>query len=153
MTATAETQVLPDHPFITEMIRQTRAFDSYGVNDSLTPAQLLEPYVVTKEQRREIPVIGDPDEELIARLKAYYSAIAMRVEAGCGKMASPMFSISHEGFGRVIISVGKLLVVDRALRDVHRFGFESWEKMCSDADKIITSALALVAAHSSAADA
>lgn len=151
MTVTAETLTLPDHPFIPEMVRQTRAFDSYGVNDGLTPAELLQPYVVTKEQRREIPVIGDPDEELIARLKAYYSAMAMRVEAGCGKMASPMFSITHEGFGRVIISVGKLLVVDRSLRDVHRFGFESLEKMCSDADKIINSALALVEAHPDAA--
>lgn len=151
MTVTAETLTLPDHPFIPEMVRQTRAFDSYGVNDGLTPAELLQPYVVTKEQRREIPVIGDPDEELIARLKAYYSAMAMRVEAGCGKMASPMFSITHEGFGRVIISVGKLLVVDRSLRDVHRFGFESLEKMCSEADKIINSALALVEAHPDAA--
>ncbi|SFX01351.1 NifX-associated nitrogen fixation protein [Marinospirillum alkaliphilum] len=151
MTVTAETLTLPDHPFIPEMVRQTRAFDSYGVNDGLTPAELLQPYVVTKEQRREIPVIGDPDEELIARLKAYYSAMAMRVEADCGKMASPMFSITHEGFGRVIISVGKLLVVDRSLRDVHRFGFESLEKMCSDADKIINSALALVEAHPDAA--
>lgn len=153
MTATAEAPVLPDHPFIIEMIRQTRAFDSYGVNEDLNKAEILEPYVVTREQRREMPVIGDPDEELIARLKAFYSAIAMRIEAGCGHMASPLFNITYEGFGRVIISVGKLLVVDRTLRDVHRFGFPSLDKMCAEADKLITTGLELVETHPDAATA
>jgi len=153
MTALTETTRLPDDPFIGEIIRQTRAFDSYGVNDNLTQDELLQPYVVTREQRREMPVIGDPDEELIARLKAYYGAIAMRIESGCGFMAVPMFHISHEGFGRVIISVGKLLVVDRSLRDVHRFGFPSLEKMCSEANKLVTQALKLVEEYPDAAKA
>lgn len=135
---------LPDHPFIAEIIRQTRAFDSYGVNDQLDTTALLQPYVVTKAQRREIPIIGDPDEEILARLKAYYSAIAMRIEAGCGMMATPLFNLSHEGFGRVIISVGKLLVLDRSLRDAHRFGFESLEQLCEQADVHVSSALALI---------
>ncbi|WP_114418391.1 NifX-associated nitrogen fixation protein [Marinospirillum perlucidum] len=151
MSPNSEAVSLPDHPFIPEMVRQTRAFDSYGVNEDLGKAEILEPYVVTKEQRREMPVIGDPDEELIARLKAYYSAIAMRIEAGCGKMAAPMFNITHEGFGRVIISVGKLMVLDRSLRDVHRFGFPSLEKMCEDADKLVNNALKLVESYPDAA--
>ena len=149
----SEPTALPEHPFIPEMVRQTRAFDSYGVNEGLSLAELLEPYVVTKEQRREIPIIGDPDEEIIARVKAFYSGIAMRIEQGCGLMAAPMFHITHEGFGRVIISVGKLLVLDRSLRDVHRFGFPSLEKMCEEADKLSSSALALVEAHRAAAEA
>lgn len=143
MSLSAEA-TLPDHPFIAEMIRQTRAFDSYGVNENLSTTELLQPYVVTKAQRREIPIIGDPDEEIIARLKAYYSAIAMRIEAGCGKMATPLFSLSHEGFGRVIISVGKLLVLDRSLRDVHRFGFESLEGLCEQADLLVSTSLEIV---------
>ncbi|WP_417582266.1 NifX-associated nitrogen fixation protein [Nitrincola sp.] len=144
---------LPDHPFIAEMIRQTRAFDSYGVNAQLNTTELLQPYIVTKAQRREIPIIGDPDEEILARLKAYYSAIAMRIEAGCGMMATPLFSLSHEGFGRVIISVGKLLVLDRSLRDVHRFGFESMESLCEQAETLVDKALELVRAHPDAATA
>ncbi|MDR9467080.1 NifX-associated nitrogen fixation protein [Marinospirillum sp.] len=153
MTEIVEKPVLPDHPFIAEMLRQTRAFDSYGVNEDLDQSEILQPYVVTKEQRREMPIIGDPDEELIARLKAYYSALAMRIEAGCGKMATPMFNISHEGFGRVIISVGKLIVLDRSLRDVHRFGFPSLDKMCEEADKLIMAALKLVETYPDAAEA
>ncbi|MBB1486468.1 NifX-associated nitrogen fixation protein [Oceanospirillum sediminis] len=141
---TIPSEALPDHLFIPEITRQTRAFDTYGVNEELPPAEILQAYVVTKAQRREMPIIGDPDEEIIARLKAYYSAIAMRIEAGSGLMAAPMFSLSHEGFGRVVITVGKLLVLDRTLRDVHRFGFESLDVMCEQADKLCQSALTLL---------
>ncbi|GAB2586848.1 NifX-associated nitrogen fixation protein [Nitrincola alkalisediminis] len=150
MNPTTET-TWPDHPFIAEMIRQTRAFDSYGVHEQLSPFELLQPYIVTKAQRREMPIIGDPDEEILARLKAYYSAIAMRIEAGCGSMATPLFSLSHEGFGRVIISVGKLLVLDRSLRDVHRFGFESMDGLCEQADTLVNAALSIIRQHPDAA--
>ena len=44
-------------------------------------------------------------------------------------MAVPMINLSHEGFGRAIITVGKLIVMDKILRDVHRFGFESLENL------------------------
>ncbi len=142
---------LPEHVFIPEITRQTRAFDTYGVNENLSQAELLADYVVTKEQRREMPIIGDPDEELIARLKAFYSAIAMRIEQETGLMSAPVFSLSHEGFGRVMITTGKLLVIDRALRDIHRFGFETLDKMCTQADKLLSQALRNIEKHPEAA--
>ncbi|PJC71268.1 MAG: hypothetical protein CO017_00935, partial [Zetaproteobacteria bacterium CG_4_8_14_3_um_filter_59_5] len=43
--------------------------------------------------------------------------------------------------------VGKLVVLDRSLRDVHRFGFKSVEKMVEDGDKMLASALALIAKY------
>ena len=36
-----------------------------------------------------------------------------------------MMKMSHEGFGRMILTAGRLIVVNKHLRDVHRFGFES----------------------------
>ena len=62
-------------------------------------------------------------------------------------MAVPMMVMSHEGFGRVIISVGKLIVLDRTLRDVHRFGFKSYPKMKDEADKFLSIALQIVGEH------
>ena len=44
-------------------------------------------------------------------------------------------------FGRALITVGKLVAVDRTLRDVHRFGFASLSKMKDEADKILGVAL------------
>jgi probable nitrogen fixation protein len=59
-------------------------------------------------------------------------------------MASPVVNLSHEGFGRVLVTAGKLVVVDRSLRDVHRFGFRTIEKMQEEGDKLLTTALGLI---------
>jgi len=130
--------------FIKEMSRQTRAVDSYGSYDGWPDDRMLAPYIVTKEMRREIPVIGDPDDIILARIKAYHNAIAVLIEKECGLMAVPLISISHEGFGRALITVGKLVVMDRTLRDVHRFGFDSYSKMKDDCDKHLSVALEII---------
>lgn len=137
--------------FIREMVRQTRAIDRYGVRGSQSVDDLLEPYILTREKKAELPIIGDPDEETLARLRAFYNAIAILVEKECGLMASTVMEMSHEGFGRVLIIVGKLVALDRSLRDVHRFGFESLSKMKSEADAHLAVALERVGNHSGVA--
>jgi len=130
--------------FIMEMAKQMRAIDSYGTYDGWPVERILAPYVVTKEQRRAIPVIGDPDEIMLARIKAFYNAISSLIEKECGLMAVPMLNITHEGFGRAVITVGKLVVMDRTLRDVHRYGYESLSKMKDEGDKLLSVALGLI---------
>ncbi len=137
--------------FMLEMLKQMRALDSYGVWEGKDAAAVLDPFVITVERRKEIPVVGDPDEETMARVKAFYNAIACLIEKECGLMAVPMMSVSHEGFGRVLITVGKLVVLDRSLRDLHRFGFVSLSKMKDEADKLLSVALELVGVHSKVA--
>ncbi len=137
--------------FIKEMVKQMRALDSYGTYDGWPTERILAPYVLTKEQRREIPVIGDPDDVTLSRVKAFYNAIAAMVEKECGLMAVPMINITHEGFGRALITVGKLVVMDRTVRDVHRFGFDSLSKMKDEADKILSVALEIVGKYSEVA--
>ena len=139
-----ETNPVLDTDFIREMVKQMRAIDSYGTYDGWPVERILAPYVKTKDQRREIPVIGDPDEETLARVKAFYNGIAVLIEKECGHMAVPMINISHEGFGRALITVGKLVVMDRTLRDVHRFSFENLSKMKDEADKLLSVALEIV---------
>jgi probable nitrogen fixation protein len=133
--------------FIQEMVKQMRAIDSYGTYDGWPAERVLAPYVLTKEQKRAIPVIGDPDEILLSRIKAFYNAIASLVEKECGLMAVPMINITHEGFGRAVITVGKLVVMDKTLRDVHRYGYESLSKMKDEADKLLSVALEIVGKH------
>jgi probable nitrogen fixation protein len=137
--------------FGVEIIRQMRAIDPYGTYDKLSPAEILEPFVLTKEKKREIPIIGDPDELIVARVKVFYNAISAMIEKECGLMAVPLVNLTHEGFGRVLITVGKLVVMDRSLRDVHRFGFQSLGKMKDEADKILCVALGLIGKHSDVA--
>jgi len=130
--------------FMQEMVKQMRAIDTYGTYDDWTVAQILDPFVLTKERKREIPVVGDPDEVTMARVKAFYNAISSLIEKECGLMAIPMVNLSHEGFGRAVITVGKLLVMDRTLRDIHRFGFPTLSKMKDEADKLLSVALEIV---------
>ena len=148
MTSLAsERDPLLETDFIKEMLRQLRALDSYGSYDGQPAEKLLEPLVLDKERRAQIPLVGDPDEEVLARVKAFYNAISMLIEKECGMMAVPLVHLSHEGFGRVLITVGKLVVCDRTLRDVHRFGFDSLSKMKTEADKILAVALEIIGAH------
>jgi probable nitrogen fixation protein len=130
--------------FAKEMVRQMRAIDTYGTYDEWPTEKILEPFVLSKEKKREIPVIGDPDEITLSRVKAFYNAISAMIEKECGLMAVPMLNLTHEGFGRALITVGKLVVMDKTLRDVHRFGFPSLSKMKDEADKLLSVALEII---------
>ena len=136
-----------DSEFMQEMVKQMRAIDTYDTYDSWSAAKILDPFIMTKERKAEIPVIGDPDEITMARVKAFYNAISSLIEKECGLMAVPMINLSHEGFGRAIITVGKLVVLDRTLRDIHRFGFKSLSKMKDESDKFLSVALEIVGKH------
>lgn len=137
--------------FMREMVRQMRALDVYGAWDRKPPVEILDPFVLTRERKARIPLLGDPDEITLSRIRAFYNAIATLIETECGKMAVPLVHLSHEGFGRVVVTVGKLVVIDRTLRDAHRFGFESLSKMKTEADKLLALALELVGRYSDVA--
>ncbi len=137
--------------FARELVKQVRAVDSYGMYENYTAAQVLDPFILTEERRRAIPVVADPDEIVLSRVNAYYNAVAALVEQECGLMATPFINITHEGFGRALIVVGKLVVMNRVLRDVHRFGFPSLSKMKDDADAVLSVALNLVGQYSEVA--
>lgn len=145
---TTEAQATDTPALVTrQIVIQLRAMDSYGTYDTWTDDKVLAPMILTKAQRREIPVVGDPDETTVSRVKAYYNAIATIIEQQCGLMAVPMINLTHEGFGRAIISVGKLIVLDKTLRDVHRFGFDSMEKLTGEVDKLTDKAVTMIEAH------
>jgi probable nitrogen fixation protein len=136
-----ETNPILETSFIREMVRQVRAIDTYGIYNGVPPEQILEPFILTREKKAGIPLIGDPDEEIIGRVKCFYNAISVLIEQECRLMAVPLVHLTHEGFGRALITVGKLVVIDKTLRDVHRFGFESLSRMKDEADKLLAVAL------------
>ena len=146
MTTVAADPIL-ETDFIKEMSRQMRALDTYGTYQGWTVEQILDPFIMTKERKAEIPLVGDPDDITISRVKAFYNAIAVLIEKECNLLAVPLTHLTHEGFGRALISVGKLIVVDKTLRDVHRFGFASLSKMKDEADKLLSVALERIGQH------
>ena len=134
----AQQGTLPmESAFIKELVKQWRAQDTHGAWEGKSDETLLAPYIITKEQRREMPIIGDPDPEILWRLELFYNAVGLAIERRTGVMVSPMMKMSHEGFGRQVLIAGRLVVVNKQLRDVHRFGFESFEKLAAEGDKFV----------------
>jgi|APTNR8051073442_1049403.scaffolds.fasta_scaffold04781_6 probable nitrogen fixation protein len=109
----------------TSLVTLMRAHDTYGVWEKKSDEEILQGFVLTKEQRRAIPIIGEPDAKVLWRLEVFYTAVSYAVTRRSGLDATPIIKLSGEGFGRVVITVGRLVVLSRAVRDVHRFGFDS----------------------------
>jgi probable nitrogen fixation protein len=130
-----------DSPFLKALARLVRSEDSYGAWDKKPDSELLAPFVVTKEARRAIPIIGDPDPDILHRVDQFYQAVGLAIELKTGLMASPMMKMSHEGFGRVVLTTGKLVVFAKSLRDVHRFGFETLEALDREGEKAVGQAI------------
>ncbi|MDO9006606.1 MAG: NifX-associated nitrogen fixation protein [Thiobacillus sp.] len=138
-------------PFMKELIKQWRAQDTHGTWEGKTDAKLLEPYIITKEQRRQLPIIGDPDPETLWRMELYYNAIGLAIERQTGVMVSPMMKMSHEGFGRLVLLAGRLVAVNKQLRDVNRFGFENMEKLAEEGEKQVAAGVGMVNQYPDAA--
>ena len=132
----AQDALLKD-PFVLELIKQIRAQDTHGTWEGKSDAKLLEPYILTAEQRRELPMMGDPDPDTLWRLDLFHNAVGLAIERATGCMVSPMTRMSHEGFGRTVLTTGRLIVVNRYLRDVHRFGFPSLDKLAAAGGKLV----------------
>ncbi len=88
--AAIEKEPVADSVFLKELIKQWRAQDAHGAWDKKSDLDLIAPYIVTKEQRREIPIMGDPDPETLWRFELFYNAIGLSVERVTGIMVSPM---------------------------------------------------------------
>ncbi|PAQ07688.1 NifX-associated nitrogen fixation protein [Mesorhizobium temperatum] len=145
--AVAEDEAALATPFVKCLVRLIRAQDSYGSWEGKPDAELLADFIITRQQRRAIPIIGDPDPDVLWRLDMFYTAVGLAIEERSGLMASPMMEMSHEGFGRVLFTSGRLVVLSKTLRDVHRFGFETYRKLAEAGTKLVDDALAAIEAY------
>ena len=100
-----------------------------------------------------LPIIGDPDPHTLARVAQFYNAVALMIEKRSGVMAWPVQQISSEGFGRVVLICGRLVVVSKSVRDVHRFGFASLAKLEAEGEALVNEALVCIERYPNAAKA
>jgi probable nitrogen fixation protein len=140
----ATDEALLKDPFVIELIKQVRAQDTHGTWEGKSDAKLLEPFILTPEQRRAMPIMGDPDPDTLWRMDLYHNAVGLAIERATGCMVSPMTKMSHEGFGRTVLTTGRLIVVNRYLRDVHRFGFPSLAKLAEAGNKLVGEGVGMI---------
>ncbi|MEM9005360.1 MAG: NifX-associated nitrogen fixation protein [Cyanobacteria bacterium P01_F01_bin.86] len=126
-----------DAPFLQAIVQQIRANDPYGTYRNWADELLLKPYILSKKQRREIPVEGDVEPLTQGRILAFYRAIAARIEQETGQLSQVVIDLSHEGFGWALIFSGRLILVSKTLRDAQRFGFDTLEKLNAEGEKLV----------------
>ncbi|MGY4627421.1 NifX-associated nitrogen fixation protein [Bradyrhizobium sp. USDA 4486] len=145
MTAKSEQQdSVFDAPFLKELIKIWRAQDTNGTWEAKSDLDLLEPYILDKKKRRALPIIGDPDPDTLWRLKLFFDAVALSIERETGVMIQPILDLHHEGFGRMVLISGRLIAVNKQLRDVHRFGFDNFVKLAQEGDKYVSHGIDLI---------
>lgn len=136
-TTETTTEEILAKPLMQELVKQIRGQDSYGTYRTWSDELLLKPFIVSKERKRKISVDGDVDPVTKARIMAFYRAIAARIEQETGLLGQVIIDLSHEGFGWALVFCGRLLVVAKTLRDAQRFGFDSFEKLDAEGEKLL----------------
>lgn len=138
-------------PFASELIAQVRAQDTYGYWEGKPDRELLAPFIIDRQRARAMPIVGDPDPQTLTRISQFYNAVALSIERRSGVMASPVQQLSSEGFGRIVVIGGRLVVVSKTMRDAHRFGFASLERLEADGEALVEAALATIERYPDAA--
>lgn len=126
-----------DSPFLKTLIQQIRGQDTYGVYRNWSNELILKPFVVTKQKKREISLEGEVDPITQARIMAFFRAVAAGIEQETGLISQVVIDLSHEGFGWALVFSGRLLLAMKTLRDAHRFGFDSLEKLAEEGEKFV----------------
>ncbi|MER8516844.1 NifX-associated nitrogen fixation protein [Mesorhizobium sp. M1060] len=99
---------------------------------------------ITRKQRRAIPIIDDPDPDLLWRLDMFYTAVGFRIEERSGLMTSPTMKMKSLGAsGDCFSRPGGWSLC----RDIHRFGFERFRKLAEADTKLVDDATAAVEAY------
>ncbi|NEQ95415.1 MAG: NifX-associated nitrogen fixation protein [Cyanothece sp. SIO2G6] len=147
-----EAMSVADSPFLQAIVQQIRANDPYGTYRNWADELLLKPFIMSKAEKREIPVEGDIDPMTKGRIFAFYRAIAARIEEETGQLATVVVDLSHEGFGWVLIFAGRLILVSRTLRDAQRFGYASIDKMAKEGEKLTQKGVEMATKYSEVCD-
>lgn len=136
--------VIAASPFLAELVKLMRAQDTFGRREHKSDADLLKPFVVDKAARKQISIIDDPSPEVLARVELFYNAAGLAIERRTGLIASPTIKLNHEGFGRAMLTTGRLIVFTKYHRDVHRFGFDTLAALAEAGDRIVDEAAGLI---------
>ncbi len=128
--------------FIDTLIGQVRALDQFGTWTNKTDEDILvEKYVKSKEDLKNIPVIADIDEMQIQDIRLVFQAIALAFEKETGIMCSVVMEMSHEGFGRAVVIADKIVIVNKFFKDAHRYSFRTYDKLIEEGDKLLKNSI------------
>lgn len=125
--------------FVRELIHQIRLHGDPRAWDGKDDEELLAPLVAAS------PVADDELEaERYFLVELFHEAVARVVERRAGVSCTVMMRLQHDGAGRIVLLAGRLVVVARELRDLHRFGFASLERLAEAGERLVQGAVEMV---------
>jgi probable nitrogen fixation protein len=133
--------------YLHQLADQPRAGDGYGRYDGFADEHLLGPFVLDRPRWSSIPVNCEVDPLIAERVRAFYQAVATATEKAAGVITGVLVDISHEGFGRVVVLAGRLVLLLDTLRDAQSFGFPSMETLAVAGQERVASALQILKTH------
>lgn len=129
--------------FMETLNAKLRSHDAYGVWKKLDDETVISRhYVLTKEDKKKIDVYGRMPDDVIAKMRLYYEAVAQTVEWQTGKMAITVLDINTEGFGRAMVVYEDTILCQNIHRNAHKFGFKDLEDIKKDGEKLVAKCLA-----------
>jgi probable nitrogen fixation protein len=127
--------------FTETLVGQIRALDQFGTWANKSNEDLLiEKYIKSKEDLKNIPIIADIDEMQIKDIRIVFQAVALAFEKITGVMCSVVMEMSHEGFGRVVVFADKIVLCEKFFKDAHRFSFRTLEDLENEGEKYLVKA-------------
>ncbi len=133
--------IVNNSEFLKSLVTKIRAYDSYGAWAKFSDLYLLKPFIKTKEEKKKIDAHDDVDSKTLGLIRVFYEAIAYVIEQKTNIFTTTAIDISHEGFGRALIYSGNIIILEKTLRDVQKFGFGSFEKMDEEGKRSVEKAI------------
>ncbi|MDD5359250.1 MAG: NifX-associated nitrogen fixation protein [Sulfurovaceae bacterium] len=131
-----------ENVFIETLVGQVRALDQFGTWANKSNEDILvEKYIRTKEDLKNIPVIADIDEMQIQDIRLIFQALALAFEQKTGVMCSVVMEMSHEGFGRAVVIANKIVVVNKFFKDAHRYSFRTYDELVVSGNQMLDDAI------------
>jgi len=129
------------------LVKKLRSFDTHGAWKNLGDEVILKPFVKNKEQKKEIDMSGPVDIKTLWHIRMYYEAVGMAIEEQTGKMCYTVLDINYEGFGRALVIHDDYVLVVKALRDAHKFGYKDIDDLCLKGEKFVESGIKKLQKH------
>lgn len=128
--------------FTKALVAQLRAIDTYNHWGRMSDDELIDKkYIKKKGQAGAAADCHIRDEQALFNIKMFFQTIATEFERETGELSNVMMEFSDEGFGRVVVIAGKVVIADKTIRDANNYGFKTREKLENEGTKMYQKAL------------
>lgn len=128
--------------FLDSLDKVVQGNDALGLYRNLDVAQRLEQmFLVTPEEKQQTEACGLIDPKVKEKIELFFQAVTYAIEQKSGKLVSSIVELNSEGFGRVILYSGRLILVNKSIRGIQKFTFTELKQLDKAGTQYISNAL------------